>query len=92
MKRVKLAYDRLIHRALAMGGTCTGEHGIGSGKRAYLALEHGPALATMQAIKRALDPLNIMTPGSAVLILMMGAMGGQFGAALGLAALLGMLS
>ena len=63
VKRVKLAYDRLIHRALAMGGTCTGEHGIGSGKRAYLALEHGPALATMQAIKRALDPLNIMNPG-----------------------------
>lgn len=63
VKRVKAAYDRMINRALAMGGTCTGEHGIGSGKRAYLAREHGPALATMQAIKRALDPLNIMNPG-----------------------------
>ena len=63
LKRVKEAYDRLINRALAMGGTCTGEHGIGSGKRAYLAREHGPALAYMQAIKRAFDPLNIMNPG-----------------------------
>ncbi|MBL8791764.1 MAG: FAD-binding protein [Rhizobiales bacterium] len=63
LKRVKEVYDRLINRALAMGGTCTGEHGIGSGKRAYLAREHGPALSCMQAIKRALDPLNIMNPG-----------------------------
>ncbi len=63
VKRVKAAYDRMINRALAMGGTCTGEHGIGAGKRTYLAREHGPALATMQAIKRALDPLNIMNPG-----------------------------
>jgi D-lactate dehydrogenase (cytochrome) len=63
VKRVKDAYARLIDRALAMGGTCTGEHGIGSGKVAYLAQEHGAALGTMQAIKRALDPLNIMNPG-----------------------------
>jgi D-lactate dehydrogenase (cytochrome) len=61
--RVKAVYDRMIERALAMGGTCTGEHGIGSGKRAYLAKEHGPALAYMQAIKLALDPGNIMNPG-----------------------------
>ncbi len=61
--RVKAFYDRLIERALAMGGTCTGEHGIGSGKRKYLAKEHGNALATMQSIKRALDPGNIMNPG-----------------------------
>jgi D-lactate dehydrogenase (cytochrome) len=63
VKRVKAVYDRLINRALAMGGTSTGEHGIGSGKRAYLAREHGPGLAVMQSIKRALDPLNIMNPG-----------------------------
>lgn len=61
--RVKAAYDRLIERALALGGTSTGEHGIGAGKRAYLAREHGPALAYMQAVKRAFDPLNIMNPG-----------------------------
>ncbi|MFN0193108.1 MAG: FAD-binding oxidoreductase [Aestuariivirga sp.] len=61
--RVKAAYDRLIVRALAMGGTCTGEHGIGSGKIKYLEREHGPALAFMREIKRAFDPHNIMNPG-----------------------------
>ncbi len=61
--RVKAVYDRMIERALAMGGTCTGEHGIGSGKRKYLAREHGPALHYMHAIKQALDPNNIMNPG-----------------------------
>ncbi len=63
LKRVKAVYERLIKRALAMGGTCTGEHGIGSGKREYLALEHGNGLDVMRAIKAALDPLNIMNPG-----------------------------
>jgi D-lactate dehydrogenase (cytochrome) len=61
--RVKGVYGRMIKRALAMGGTCTGEHGIGSGKREYLALEHGNGLDVMRAIKLALDPLNIMNPG-----------------------------
>jgi D-lactate dehydrogenase (cytochrome) len=63
VKRVKGVYERMIDRALAMGGTSTGEHGIGWGKRAYLAKEHGPALLWMQAIKRAFDPDNIMNPG-----------------------------
>ena len=63
VKRVKTVYERLIKRALAMGGTCTGEHGIGSGKREYLALEHGNGLDVMRSIKAALDPLNIMNPG-----------------------------
>jgi D-lactate dehydrogenase (cytochrome) len=63
VKRVKEVYDRLIERAIAMEGTATGEHGIGSGKIAYLEREHGPAVAFMRDIKRALDPLNILNPG-----------------------------
>lgn len=57
---------RLIERALAAGGTCTGEHGIGIGKRAYMEAEHGEGWAVMRAIKAALDPLGIMNPGKLV--------------------------
>jgi D-lactate dehydrogenase (cytochrome) len=46
-----------------MDGTCTGEHGVGSGKRDYMVAEHGEAVNTMHAIKAALDPLGIMNPG-----------------------------
>ncbi len=55
--------DRLIDRALGFGGTCTGEHGVGQGKISYLAQEHGPGVEVMAAIKKALDPLNILNPG-----------------------------
>ena len=57
---------RLVERAIAMGGTCTGEHGVGSGKMRYLEAEHGDALALMRTIKRALDPLDILNPGKVV--------------------------
>jgi D-lactate dehydrogenase (cytochrome) len=62
--RVRAFLERLTERALAMDGTCTGEHGIGQGKMKYLPSEYGaPALDVMRAIKRALDPLDIMNPG-----------------------------
>jgi D-lactate dehydrogenase (cytochrome) len=56
--------ERLVERAIAFGGTCTGEHGVGYGKSKYLELEHGPeALALMRAIKAALDPDDLFNPG-----------------------------
>jgi len=46
-----------------MGGTCTGEHGVGANKIAYVEQEFGPAVDVMRAIKRALDPQNLLNPG-----------------------------
>jgi D-lactate dehydrogenase (cytochrome) len=69
IKAAKTLCERLVERALAMDGTCTGEHGVGQGKMKYLADELGsPALAAMAAIKRALDPDDIMNPGKIVAI------------------------
>jgi D-lactate dehydrogenase (cytochrome) len=63
LARVQAFNARLVRRALALGGTCTGEHGVGMGKIDYLPEEHGEALEVMKAIKRALDPENRMNPG-----------------------------
>ena len=58
--------DRLVERTLSMGGTCSGEHGVGLGKRKYMRAEHGEAYSLMSSIKRAVDPLNIMNPDKIV--------------------------
>jgi D-lactate dehydrogenase (cytochrome) len=65
--RAKQLMERLVELALAMDGTCTGEHGVGQGKMKYLLAEHGAAArAAMAAIKKALDPQNIMNPGKII--------------------------
>jgi D-lactate dehydrogenase (cytochrome) len=58
--------SRVSHRAIAMGGTCTGEHGIGMHKLDALVAEHGDAVELMRKIKHALDPHNILNPGKTV--------------------------
>ena len=63
LKRAEGLNDRMVARALALGGTCTGEHGVGMGKIKFLYEEHGEAMSLMRAIKKALDPDNIMNPG-----------------------------
>jgi D-lactate dehydrogenase (cytochrome) len=60
--------ERMISRALAMEGTCTGEHGVGYGKMDFLIAEHGEAVSVMRTIKRALDPDGILNPGKIVRI------------------------
>ncbi|MDA0978780.1 MAG: FAD-binding protein, partial [Proteobacteria bacterium] len=66
MAAAKGVNDRLVRRAIAMGGTCTGEHGIGYGKLDYLVLEHGSGINVMAEIKRALDPHNLLNPGKVI--------------------------
>ena len=67
-KRVMDVYNRLVLSAIEMGGTCTGEHGVGTGKMKFLQAEHGAGLDVMRTIKKAIDPQNIMNPGKIVKI------------------------
>ena len=62
-KRAEALNDRMVTRALSLGGTCTGEHGVGMGKLDFLVAEQGEAVALMRQIKQALDPDNLMNPG-----------------------------
>jgi D-lactate dehydrogenase (cytochrome) len=67
MERAEDLNRRLVRRAIGMGGTSTGEHGIGLGKLEFLESEHGAAaVAAMRAVKRALDPKNLMNPGKVI--------------------------
>lgn len=63
-RRAESFNDRLTRKAISLGGTCTGEHGVGSGKAKYLVAEYGPgAVALMRGIKNLLDPKGILNPG-----------------------------
>jgi len=64
--RAEAHYERMITRALDVGGTCTGEHGIGAGKRDFLRREHPEGIDVMLAIKAALDPTHTLNPGKVV--------------------------
>ena len=68
MKTAIAFNERLLERSLSMGGTITGEHGIGTGKMEFLIKEHGAAVNVMKTIKQSLDPLNILNPGKVVAI------------------------
>lgn len=66
MARANQFNEQLVHHALSLRGTSTGEHGVGLGKRKYQVEEHGSAIEIMRAIKRVIDPLHIMNPGKLV--------------------------
>jgi len=62
--KVREVVDRMVHRAIALDGTCTGEHGVGVGKKGYLVEELGAGtVELMKTIKRAIDPLGLFNPG-----------------------------
>ena len=60
MERVN---DAILTRAVEEGGTCTGEHGIGIGKRKFMQIEHGESLELMRQIKTLIDPKGLINPG-----------------------------
>lgn len=61
--RAEVFSERLVEHTLALGGTCTGEHGVGLRKKKFLSKEHGPTLDWMRQIKQLFDPLNLLNPG-----------------------------
>jgi D-lactate dehydrogenase (cytochrome) len=62
-QRIKEANHSVVHKALALKGTATGEHGVGIGKAQFMAAEHGPSLEWMKKVKQLLDPHGILNPG-----------------------------
>ncbi len=66
VERARAVHERMVHRAIDMGGTCTGEHGIGYGKLDFLEREKGGAVDVMWQLKQAIDPNNIMNPGKVI--------------------------
>ena len=65
--KVRALEERMAFRAIELGGTCTGEHGVGTGKLKYLESEFGrPACDTMRAIKAAIDPKGLFNPGKCI--------------------------
>jgi D-lactate dehydrogenase (cytochrome) len=66
MAEARRLNERMVMRALAMDGTCTGEHGVGYGKIDFLTAEHGEGVALMRLLKQAFDPHNILNPGKVV--------------------------
>ncbi len=62
-QRLAHVMDQMVRKALELGGTCTGEHGVGIRKRKYQQLEHGEALSLMRGVKELFDPLGILNPG-----------------------------
>ena len=66
MAEAELLATRISERAIRLGGTVTGEHGVGLGKRKFMEAEHGAAWAVMGDIKRTLDPRGILNPGKVV--------------------------
>ncbi len=62
----KIFAERITKWALSYEGICSGEHGIGQGKKTYLAAEAGAGIETMRAIKQALDPCSILNPGKII--------------------------
>jgi D-lactate dehydrogenase (cytochrome) len=66
LEEAQVINERLVRRAIAAEGTCTGEHGIGSGKRRFLQEQAGPAVGLMRDLKVAIDPKGIMNPDKVI--------------------------